>query len=109
MLLKHTETSSFMAGKGLRAVMLATGLTFVATEAARAAPTRAECLEKAQVTYDNAVQACRHWSSDQDPYITCLNDAAYAYQSARDKCQKIVSRPPALQRIDRPTRNAPSR
>lgn len=99
----------FNLGRMFRGLVLASGFAFGPVQMAHAAPTKAECLERAQADYDNAVQACHSWASDPDPYITCLNDAAFAHQSAYQKCQRIIKRPPALSSADKPTQRATSR
>lgn len=109
MMRQPTKSSSFAMGRLICDLLLATAFAFGAVETAHAAPTTSECLEKAQADYDSAVSACRHWASDPDPYVTCLNEAAFAHHVAYKKCQKIIRRPPALPPVDKPIQRAPSR
>lgn len=76
-------------------LLLASGLALGAVQTAQAAQTRAECVAKARSDYDSAVNACWQWASDPDPYNSCMNDAAFAHQTAYQKCQKIVNRGPS--------------
>lgn len=108
-MMNSSQLSSFSKARLVRNLLLATSFVLGAAQTAQAAPTRTECLEKAQADYDNAVSACWHWASDPDPYVSCLNQAAAAHQTASSKCKRIINRPPVLAPVDRPTQKAPSR
>ena len=108
-MMKLTKTPPFAMGRPAHGLILAIGLACSPVAIAYAAPTKAECVENAQTDYDNAVSACQHWASDLDPYVNCLNDAAFAHQTAYQKCQRIIRRPPALPPVDRAAQRAPSR